>query len=115
VSVPLYLDVHIPHAIADGLRLREVDVLTAQEDSSIRLSDADLLSRSTAMGRALVTFDKDLLIEATNRQQHGAHFAGVVFAHPLQMTIGACVKDLELLAKVGEPGDIANQIIFLPL
>ena len=64
VSVSLYLDVHIPAAITEGLRLRGVDVLTAQEDGGRRLPDDKLLDRATALGRVLFTQDDDLLREA---------------------------------------------------
>jgi hypothetical protein len=40
VSVKLYVDVHVRRAITEGLRLRGVDVLTAQEDGASRLNDA---------------------------------------------------------------------------
>jgi hypothetical protein len=30
-------------------------------------------------------------------------FYGVIYAHQLQVSIGACVRDLELIAQVGEP------------
>lgn len=43
MAIGLYMDVHIPKVITIGLRLRGVDVLTAQEDSEISLPDADLL------------------------------------------------------------------------
>jgi len=46
MSIGLYMDVHIPKAITIGLRLRGVDVLTAQEDGAITLPDADLLDSS---------------------------------------------------------------------
>lgn len=32
MSVAFYMDEHVPRAISVGLRLRGVDVLTAQED-----------------------------------------------------------------------------------
>ena len=35
------MDVHVPYAITIALRLRGVDVLTAQEDNSQELEDAD--------------------------------------------------------------------------
>ena len=57
MPVGFYLDVHIPKAIPIGLRLRQVDVLTAQEDNAVLLSDAELLDRATALGRTLFTFD----------------------------------------------------------
>jgi len=60
VPIALYADVHIPRAIIEGLRMRHVDVRTAQEDGAAVLSDAALLDRATALGRALVTFETRL-------------------------------------------------------
>jgi hypothetical protein len=45
----------------------------------------------------------------------GEFFAGIIYAHPLKVTIGECIEDLILLTTVGEPDDFANQVIFLPL
>jgi predicted nuclease of predicted toxin-antitoxin system len=78
VSVQLYMDVHVPDAITVGLRLRRVDVLTAQEDGARRLSDALLLDRATASARVLFSQDEDLLRESAQRQQQGVSFAGVI-------------------------------------
>ena len=44
------MDVHGPYAIATALRLRDVDVLTAQEDGARELEDAALLDRATTLG-----------------------------------------------------------------
>jgi hypothetical protein len=109
------MDVHVPRAITVGLRLRRVDVLTAQEDGAARLPDPELLDRATELGRVLFSQDDDLLREATKRQAEGASFAGVVYAHQLHVTIGRCVGDLSLIAEAGEPSDLANAIEFLPL
>ncbi|MGH7965880.1 MAG: DUF5615 family PIN-like protein [Candidatus Binatia bacterium] len=97
------MDVHVPDAITGGLRLRGVDVLTAQEDGTRQISDAALLDRATALGRILFSQDEDLLREATQRQRSGGTFAGLVYAHQLKVTIGQCVKDLELISLVSEP------------
>ncbi len=70
------MDVHIPKAITDGLRLHGVDVLTAQEDGAARLPDSALLDRSTALGRVLFSQDKDLLREAVRRHNARETFAG---------------------------------------
>ncbi|MFQ5751891.1 MAG: DUF5615 family PIN-like protein [bacterium] len=64
-----YLDHHIPRAITFGLRRCGVDVLTTQEDGAERLTDPELLDRTTQLGRVLFTFDDDLLTEASHRQQ----------------------------------------------
>ena len=37
------MDVHVPYAITIALRMRGVDVLTAQEDNSQELEDAALV------------------------------------------------------------------------
>ncbi len=109
------MDVHIPKAITDGLRCRGVNVLTAQEDGAARLPDSELLDRATALGRVLFSQDKDLLREAVQRQQALTTFPGIIFAHQLHITIGQCIRDLELIAKTGEPADVLNQVEYIPL
>jgi hypothetical protein len=115
MSLALYMDVHVRRAITVGLRLRSVDVLTAQEDHAARLPDPALLDRATALGRVLFSQDQDLLREAVRRQREGEAFAGVVFGHQLRVTVGQCIADLELMAKVNEPQDLAGQVAYLPL
>jgi len=63
------MDVHVPYAVTIALRLRGVDVLTAQEDGSQKLEDAALLDRATTLGRILFTRDDDLLREGALRQK----------------------------------------------
>jgi hypothetical protein len=89
--------------------------VTAQEDGTDRLPDPDLLDRATALGHVLFTHDADLLAEAARRQLSGELFAGVVYAHQLKGSIGRCVDDLELLAKVFDPVDMMNRVEYLPL
>ena len=50
MSVGLYFEVHVRRAIRDGLRLREVDVVTAQENGAAEYEDK-VLSPSTKMVR----------------------------------------------------------------
>ena len=64
MSVALYMDEHVYRAITAGLRLREVDVLTAQEDDRRNTPDPILLDRATELGRVMSSQDEDLLIEA---------------------------------------------------
>ena len=109
------MDVHVPRQITEGLRLRGVNAVTAQQDGTRRLNDADLLNRAGSLGRVLFTRDSDLIAEATRRQREGVSFAGVIYAHQLQVTIGQCVLDLELVANAGELGDFASRVVYLPL
>jgi hypothetical protein len=63
----------------------------------------------------LFTQDKGLLREATQRQRRGEAFSGVIYGHQLLVTIGQCIRDLELIALAGEPADVANRVEYLPL
>lgn len=115
MPIALYMDHHVPRAITIGLRLRGVDVVTAYEDDASDLDDEDLLDRATALARTLFTRDHDFLVVAARRQREGIPFYGVIFAHQLRVSIGRCIRDMETIARVGEPEDLLNGIVFLPL
>ena len=115
MSVAIYMDEHVHRAITTALRLREVDVLTAQEDGRRSVPDEILLNRATELGRVLFSQDEDLLAEAVRRQKGGIPFGGVIYAHQLRTAIGTCVRDLELIAKVATFGESANRVEYLPL
>jgi len=97
------------------LALRGVDVLTAQEDGSREVEDAVLLEQATSLGRILFTRDDDLIREGPFRQQHGGNFTGIVYAHQMEVSIGQCVTDLELIAKASDSDEWINRIEYLPL
>jgi hypothetical protein len=115
MPVALYFDVHVDFAIASQLRLRQVDVLTAQDDIADRLSDELLLLRASQLHRPLMTHDIRLHAMAEQWQCEGRPFFGLIFAHPMQTSVGRCVKDLELIAKATDPDDWQNEVIRLPL
>jgi hypothetical protein len=109
------MDEHVHRAITVGLPVRGVDVLTAQEDGRRKLADDLLLTRATELNRALFSQDEDLLAEAKRRQVEGISFSGLIYAHQMRVTIGACVRDVEIIAQAGNPQDLANRVEFLPL
>lgn len=115
MPLALYMDQNVPRAITIGLRLRNVDVLTAFEDGASEVADPELLDRATARGRVLFSHDDDLLAEAARRQQADIPFSGVIYAHQLRISIGACIDDLALIAATGEPEDLHQHVLFLPL
>ncbi len=115
MPIALYMDHHVERAITAELRARGVDILTAYEDGASRLADAELLDRAGALGRVFFTRDEDLLVEATNRQRTGTYFGGVIYAHLQYVDIGTCIRELEIIATVGQPEDLINRVEFLPL
>ena len=113
MSVALYMDVHVPMPITSALRLRAVDVLTAQEDGTDRFSDSDLLDRSGELRRVLVTSDKHFLKEASERLRRKQGFGGVIFVHCATLSLGYCTRQLELYALAGEEADFVDALVYL--
>ena len=57
MSVRLYMDVHVRRPVTTGLRRRQVEVLTAQEDGTSQWDDDQLLDRAMEAGRVLFIQD----------------------------------------------------------
>lgn len=115
MSVALYMDVHVPRPITRGLRRRGVEVLTAQEDGTAQWEDPGLLDRTGELGRVLFSQDEDLLIEAARRQREGIHFASLIYAPQLELSVGQFIEELEILAKAGLLTDFVNRVQYLPM
>jgi Domain of unknown function (DUF5615) len=108
--ISFYMDEHVPKAIINGLRLRNIDVLTVQEDGRTGITDNLVLDRATELQRILFTQDDDFLIEVQKRQQLGLTFSCVIYAHQLAILIGKCINDLELVAKVVTLEELAGTV-----
>ncbi|MCI0358522.1 MAG: DUF5615 family PIN-like protein [Planctomycetaceae bacterium] len=115
MSLPLYLDHHIHSAIRDGLRARGIDVLTTVEDGSTTWDDELILQRATQLGRIVYTQDVDFLRIAHEWADAGREFAGAVYGHQLQITIGQAISDVELIAAIMTADEMRNRVEYLPL
>jgi len=115
MALAVYVDVHVPAAITEGLRRRGIDVLTSQQGGTRRADDAFLLRRATQVGRLLVTQDEDFLVVAASWQDAGWEFTGVVFAPQDSQRIRRYIEDIELLAACCSAQEVANQVFHLPL
>ena len=56
--------------------VRDIDVLTVQEDNRAGISDPEVLDRASELKRVLFSRDDDLLAIANQRQQQGQFFMG---------------------------------------
>ncbi len=115
MGVALYMDVHVPHAITEQLRLREVDVLAATEEGTNRLPDDQLLEVAAALRRVVFTHDHRFRAMAEQWQREGRFFAGLAFGPAEGASIGQYVRDLEIIAKASEPEEWQSRLMFLPL
>lgn len=112
MSVALYIDENVHRGITDGLRIRGV---TVQEDGRTSFADPLILDCATELERVLFSQDDDFLAEANHRQDKQINFAGVIYAHKLRVTVGDCVRDLEIIAKTAYLEELINRVQYLPL
>lgn len=115
MSIALYMDENVPRTITDGLRQRGIDVLTVQEDGRTSCPDPLVLDRATELQRVIFSQDQDFLAIAKRLQQEGVSFLGVIYARQSRVSIGDCIRDLELIAEVSKPEELANRVQYLPL
>lgn len=114
MPLAVYMDVHVPACVSEGLRRKKIDVQTAQEDSAGRMADDDLLTRATAVERVLLTQDADFLEIAARWQRQGIAFSGILFA--VQGTpIGRLIDDAELCLAGMTADEFRNRLVHLPL
>jgi Domain of unknown function (DUF5615) len=115
MTVRFYMDEQVPRQITVGLRMRNVDVLTVQEDGRAGLDDPKVMARAIELQRVLFTRDDDFFAIANAYLEAGTDFTGIVFGHQQLTSIGDCVRDLEFIANAGEMADFVNYVQYLPL
>jgi Domain of unknown function (DUF5615) len=108
------MDHHLHSAITEGLRRRDIDVLTAFEDGRSESHDEELLERATLLQRIFVSQDQDLLRITAAWQRSGREYAGVAFGIQKDLHIGATIEYLELIAKVMSPDEMRNHVEYIP-
>lgn len=110
-------DENLKHQIVVGLRRRlpGVDVATVQDSGLAGAADPLVLERAARSNRVLVTHDVKTVPHFTyERLNRGDPVPGVVVI-PDQMSIGRAVQDLTFIAEVGQPADLKDRLLYLPL
>jgi predicted nuclease of predicted toxin-antitoxin system len=108
--IRFHLDQHVANAVAQGLRLRGIDVTTTHDAG---LQDADDLAHiayAAAQGRVIFTQDDDFL-----RHHHsGVSHAGIVYSKQGTRTVGQIVRHLKLLHDcLDDEADMVGQVEYL--
>jgi predicted nuclease of predicted toxin-antitoxin system len=98
----------MPHAVAEGLRRRGVDVTTSTDVGLIGVSDEDQLAYGHSEGRTVVTRDADLL----RLDSQGVAHAGIVFWTE-RRSIGQLISTLDLLGLEYTDDEILGRVVFL--
>jgi len=108
-AIRLYLDENLNPRIAEQLRMRGVDAVSARDLGVLGDEDIDHLKRATDMDRVLVTTDQDFLRLAAQ----GIEFAGVIFGIQENHSLGDWVNSLELICFVYEPDEMTNHVEYI--
>ncbi len=103
------LDEHVPHAIAHGLRLRGIDVLTLSDAGLLSAADGEILLYALRESRVIFTQDDDFLKLAASGRSH----AGVVYAKQHRKQIGEIVQFLEVMNECFDESEMVGLVEFL--
>jgi Domain of unknown function (DUF5615) len=107
-----YADENVKAAVVDGVRLRGMDVVTAQERDQRETDDEELLETAAAENRLLLTNDTDFLRIHAEWCAAGRNHAGIVYWHQ-NRSIGDAVRGIAEYAELTAPEDAANMVRFL--
>jgi predicted nuclease of predicted toxin-antitoxin system len=114
MTLRYYFDQHMPRSIARGLRRRQIDVLTTQDEGTEEWPDDHLFARAIELGRVMVTEDPDFLVIANRWLAEGRHFPGLIKFTDTG-NIGRAIEDLELVATCYPAEEMADRIVYVPL
>ncbi|MGI8978018.1 MAG: DUF5615 family PIN-like protein [Pirellulaceae bacterium] len=104
-----HLDEHVDHAIAHGLRRRQIDVTTTTDAELLAARDEEHVEFALREGRVIFTNDADFLRLAALGVLH----SGIVYCPAEDSRIGEVVRYLALLNDCLSPEEVANKIEYL--
>jgi len=103
-----YADEHVPQAVTEGVRRRDMDIVTVQEAGLRGEKDEAYLAYAAKAGRVILTHDADFLrLHAAGNTHLGIVYAG---SH---LTIGEIIRGIMLLHDLVSPDEIVNYVEFL--
>jgi len=107
-KLKFYLDESVNVAVANGLRRRGIDVVSAKEAENLGLSDDEQLTYAGNNDFVIVTHDADFLCIAMD----SAH-EGIAYSHLQKYGVGDLIRRLKLLWEIADQEDMLNHVEFL--
>ncbi|MBI4823185.1 MAG: DUF5615 family PIN-like protein [Nitrospirae bacterium] len=105
----IYADENIESSIIEGLRRRRIEVISARELGFIGKPDEFHIRQASEIKTVILTHDSDFLKIAGS----GINHRGIIFAHPKNLSIGQCIREVELIVNILTDKDMENHIEFL--
>jgi predicted nuclease of predicted toxin-antitoxin system len=107
--IKFHLDENVSNAIANGLRIRGIDVTTTSEVGLISASDQEQVAFALMEQRVIFTQDDDFL----RLHQAGVSHSGITYCRQKSRTIGEIINTLTLIWEWVEPEDIKGKVEFI--
>jgi predicted nuclease of predicted toxin-antitoxin system len=107
--IKFHLDENISNAIANGLRIRGIDVTTTSEVGLISASDQEQVAFALMEQRVIFTQDDDFL----KLHQAGVYHYGITYCRQKSRTVGEIINMLALIWEWIEPDDIKEKVEFI--
>ncbi len=106
----IYADENIERSIIEGLRRRKIEVVSTRELGYLSKSDEFHLKKASELKAVILTHDIDFVRMASSS---GVNHAGIIFSHPKNVSIGQCIRGVELITSILTEEDMENHIEFL--
>jgi predicted nuclease of predicted toxin-antitoxin system len=106
----IYADENIERSIIEGLQRRKIEVVSARELGYIGKPDEFHIKKASEIKAVILTHDIDFLRMASSPE---INHHGIIFSHPKNVSIGQCIRGVELIAKILTGKDMENHIEFL--
>jgi len=100
-------------AVAEGLKRRGIDAISARDAGNLGLTDEQQLIYASENELPLFTHDADFLKLAHHWAITGQNHWGIVYVHPQKLNVGECIRRLKILADLFDADDLRNHIEFL--
>jgi len=109
-SIKIYTNESVDVAIAEGLKRRGVQALSAKDTGNLGLTDKEQLNYAFKEKVTIFTHDDDFL--SLVAQSERVHY-GIIYAHQLRLSIGECIRRIKTLVQTRTPQEMKNRIEFL--
>ncbi len=108
MAIRFHLDENMPHAVAEGLRRRDVEVTTSTDAELVGASDEQQLAFALGESRVIVTRDADLL----RLNALGVQHAGIVYWTE-RRSIGQLIAAVDMLSLRYTGEEMQGRVVFL--
>lgn len=106
----IYADENIEHSIIEGLRRRRIEVISARELGYLGKADEFHVKKALEMEAVILTHDSDFLRMANNKK---IKHKGIIFSHSKNLSIGRCIREVELITNILNDREMENHIEFV--